>query len=702
MINNLEITNFKAFSHVSIKLAPYTLLSGLNSSGKSTVLQALALLRQAQMTGDDFGPLGHFRGIALNGELVELGTGRDVLHEDYTATPGAEPEIIFSLMSDDGSTYVCRIGYTMDGSYLPVLFDEMGDSHYDLSPDVFSVFSDGFQYLRADRINPAVTYQRSALPFEQDRFLGARGEYTVDVLMTHVDDPVPDGPLRHPAAARPSLSNQAEAWLSEICPGVTLEAAAIEHTDLVRLGFQFRRPGHPVSTPRRPTNVGFGLTYVLPIITACLTAKPGSMILLENPEAHVHPQGQSAMARLTCAAAAAGAQLVVETHSDHILNGLRLAVKRGLLPSRDVALHYFKREDEGIKIESPAIGSDGMLSQWPSGFFDEWDRSLDQLLDLGRSQPPGTKGALVSILLFLNELSCGTPQSSSRVDAVMQDFVALLRYVKHRRPDAVLISSVKRDELELAQGYYVNQWIGAGRKNRDLWQFIRGMQNHAPYSAVLPPGTAEGAEYRVNGVEARGLGAAHIMDGLLVSLGVASTWDTAWVEAICDELDEESKDIVGSQVTVRHAATTGHAQSHEDWIRQSGLSTFRLGIEIWDARADIYPHLQFLPRVQEDLRDLTPEWVIPVANRLASLNEKVEQWDPGKRHAPDWEGNWDGRVTPEAEQRKRLCWFMDLDGEQRLFDLHARFKPHPGRVHLRLIPEESKARIAYVGRKLGI
>lgn len=380
MISNLEITNFKAFAHADVRLAQYTLLSGLNSSGKSTVLQALALLRQGSMAGDDFGPLGHFRGVALNGELLELGTGQDVLHEDFTAASGAEPEIVFRLRSDRGLTYTCRIGYERDGSYLPVVFDEAKDSQYDRS-DLFTVYGDGFQYLRADRINPAVTYQRSALPLERDTFLGARGEYTVDVLRIHLDDPVPDGPLRHPAAVRPSLSDHAEAWLSEICPGVNLEAAAIEHTDLVRLGFQFRRPGHPVSAVRRPTNVGFGLTYVLPIIIACLTATPGSMILLENPEAHVHPQGQSAMARLTCAAAAVGAQLIVETHSDHILNGVRLAVKRGVLRPDDVALHYFSREDDGIKIESPAIGPDGMLSQWPPGFFDEWDRSLDQLLD---------------------------------------------------------------------------------------------------------------------------------------------------------------------------------------------------------------------------------------------------------------------------------------------------------------------------------
>ena len=87
------------------------------------------------------------------------------------------------------------------------------------------------------------------------------------------------------------------------------------------------------------------------------------------------------MARLTCAAAAAGAQVIVETHSDHILNGVRLTVKRGLLPAMDVRLHYFQRHADGIiEITSPVIGSDGMLSHWPTGFFDEWDRGQPMLI----------------------------------------------------------------------------------------------------------------------------------------------------------------------------------------------------------------------------------------------------------------------------------------------------------------------------------
>jgi len=380
MIDRLTISNFKAFASADIRLAPYTLLSGLNSSGKSTVLQALALLRQAKVQGllhDNEGG-----GIPLNGDLVELGTGQDVLHEEHVTAPGAHPEIGFRLSAESVLPYEWRARYGREDDLLPLMVCEPPGSARDFSDEdetAFTLFNQGFQYLRADRINPAVTYPRSHEMSVRRGFLGVRGEYTIDYLRHYQDDAVPFAALHHPEAS-PRLLDQAEAWMSAICPGVRIHAEAIERTDLVRLGFQFTRAGKLTTGQHRPTHVGFGLTYVLPVIVACLTARPGSMILVENPEAHVHPQGQSAMARLTCAAASIGAQLVVETHSDHILNGVRLAVKRGLIPADDVVLHYFRREDDGIRIQSPVMGPDGMLSHWPEGFFDEWDRSLDELL----------------------------------------------------------------------------------------------------------------------------------------------------------------------------------------------------------------------------------------------------------------------------------------------------------------------------------
>ena len=378
MIERLKITNFKAFAKADIPLGSYTLLSGLNSSGKSTVLQSLALIRQAGdylQTYDDSG------GFPLSGDLVQLGTGRDALHEFYDAEPGTEPEIGFQLTAAGQVAGEWRAHYGREDDFLRLSYCFPDDPFTAEELPPLSVFGPGFQYLRADRLNPANTYPRSREMSTRRGFLGTRGEYAADYLHQHQDEPV-NPTVWHDPDGLPKLLDQVCAWLGEICPGVRLQATSIELTDLVRIGFQFTQAGQLNSGFRRPTNVGFGLSYVLPIILACLTAKPGSLLLLENPEAHIHPQGQSAMARLTCAAAATGAQVMVETHSDHILNGVRLAVKRQLLQAEDVVLLYFEREDDGIRIVSPAIGPDGMISQWPQGFFDEWDRSLDQLLDL--------------------------------------------------------------------------------------------------------------------------------------------------------------------------------------------------------------------------------------------------------------------------------------------------------------------------------
>jgi predicted ATPase len=386
MIDNLIITNFKAFDSAEISLAPYTLLSGLNSSGKSTVMQALALLRQADAAGllvDHSRYGGDSAGLPLNGELVELGTGQDILHEDYIAEQGQEPEIGFELTAEPLMSLEFRARYGRQDDLLPLTVCAVPPEIHEVTEGEtgYTLFNPGFQYLRADRINPAVTYPRSHEMAVRRGFLGTRGEFTIDFLRHSQDEVVASEALHHPQASS-RLLDQVEAWLGEICPGVKIDTAAIEQTDLVRLGFEFTRAGRLTTNPRRPTNVGFGLTYVLPVVVACLTARRGAMILLENPEAHVHPQGQSAMARLTCAAASTGAQLVVETHSDHILNGVRLAVKHARLSAEDVRLHYFQRHADGvIKIVSPSIGPDGMLSQWPPGFFDEWDRSLDELLD---------------------------------------------------------------------------------------------------------------------------------------------------------------------------------------------------------------------------------------------------------------------------------------------------------------------------------
>ncbi|WP_329315194.1 AAA family ATPase [Streptomyces sp. NBC_01262] len=380
MLERISITNFKAFARQDIPLAPFTLLTGLNSSGKSTVLQALALLQQSYEAGlldeDD-----DSSGFLLNGELVELGTGQDVRHETYVrGEPSTtdDPDITISV-TRDGSRREWRAQYGREDDLLRLIPSPL-QLHVEPKIDEPPPFGPGFQYLKADRIVPAVSYPRSHDAAIRRGFLGARGEHTVNFLRAHQDDSVKAESLRLPDASSATLLAQTDAWMQRLCPGVNLQAVGIDGTDTVRLSYGFGS-GVSASNRYRPTNVGFGLTYALPIVIACLSAKPGSLILLENPEAHLHPQGQTWLAYLAVAAVAAGAQIIMETHSDHVLNGLRIAVKDGRIPAASTAVHFFRRSGQTAEVISPGMGDDGMLSDWPKGFFDEWENSLDQLLD---------------------------------------------------------------------------------------------------------------------------------------------------------------------------------------------------------------------------------------------------------------------------------------------------------------------------------
>jgi predicted ATPase len=161
----------------------------------------------------------------------------------------------------------------------------------------------------------------------------------------------------------------------------TVRIDDVEGADLVRL--VFLRSGPDVKTePQRATNVGFGLTYSLPIIVACLAAEPGSLLLIENPEAHLHPRAQAVLGRLLAQTVSNGVQVVVETHSDHVLNAVRLAVKSRDVPNANVLVHFLSRASFDLQptLSSLAIGDDGMIETWPAGFFDEFDHALDELL----------------------------------------------------------------------------------------------------------------------------------------------------------------------------------------------------------------------------------------------------------------------------------------------------------------------------------
>lgn len=131
-----------------------------------------------------------------------------------------------------------------------------------------------------------------------------------------------------------------------------------------------------------PQNIGFGVTYTLPIIVLLLKAKKGDVIIIENPETHLHPAAQSEIAKLCCKVASEGVQLILETHSDHFLNAVRVAIKEKIISSDSSQIYFFNKDEENndIIIENIKVNSEGKIEKWPKGFFDEWDLQLEKLL----------------------------------------------------------------------------------------------------------------------------------------------------------------------------------------------------------------------------------------------------------------------------------------------------------------------------------
>ncbi len=367
MIESIRLTNFKCFQQQRVVLKPLTLLAGLNSSGKSTIIQALLLLRQSYL--ENMLPKV---GLTLNGNLVQLGTAKDALFEGANAD-----EIGFELVDDLPAGLNVYFAYREESDVLAV------NSCKD-SGDIWntSLFQDRFQYLRAERLGPRTSFEMSDYAVRHHRQMGSSGEFAVQFLSLFGSEAVELTALRHPASSSNTLKAQVEAWMTEISPGVRLSVKRYSDMDLMAFSVAYSL-GHQVASEEyRPTNVGFGITYALPIVISVLSAKRGNLLVIENPEAHLHPRGQVKMGELLSLAASAGVQVLIETHSDHVLSGIRLAVHGKKTDPTSVALYYSKWEPGG---ESPSVTllnvrDDGRLSDWPEGFFDEFERSMDKLL----------------------------------------------------------------------------------------------------------------------------------------------------------------------------------------------------------------------------------------------------------------------------------------------------------------------------------
>ena len=365
MIKEIKLKNFKCFEEISVEMDYLNLFAGINSMGKSTVIQAILLLRQAYESNclD--------KGIYLNGEYISLGNGYDVLFRD-----SKEDYFLIEVSADD-NTIVGKYEYDKDSDFQAL---EYGEGLKEKR--AINLFGDNFAYISADRLGPQRYYAYSYRKLFDNNSVGNRGEYWASYLAEKgLTEIVSNKNVLIKEIESNVLIYQTQAWLSLISPGIMLQANKYKEAGIVGLQFDVSEGEF------LPLNVGFGLSYVAPIIVALLKAKEGDLVIIENPEAHIHPKGQRMIGDLIARAASGGVQVLVETHSDHVLNGIRLAVKNKIIDRKKTRLNYFYSKQEKTELGvrnvhkkvSPMILDDGGLSSWPEGFFDEWDKAIEDL-----------------------------------------------------------------------------------------------------------------------------------------------------------------------------------------------------------------------------------------------------------------------------------------------------------------------------------
>lgn len=364
MIKEIRVKNFKCFEKISVNFKELNLFTGINGMGKSTLIQAILLFRQTYEKHNS----SDWQRIVLNGHYTNLGTLKDVAYW-YRV----EDDIEISVLEDK---LMWNCTWNEKGINLLLSQEEKNCS------EKGSLMGSGFEYISAERLGPRRYYDNLGNEEYQKFQIGTHGEKAVELLNDIGSNFRIYKNMKHFSENSERLDLQVDAWMSEISPGIKI--SAIPYFDVNLMGLRYAVSSSMGEESANALNMGFGVSYVLPVVVALLKARKGDLVILENPEAHLHPRGQRRIGEMVALAAANGVQIIMETHSDHILNGIRLAVKKKDILSEQIAVNYFYQyvNEKGIPKHdktSPEILEDGSLSNWPDGFFDEWDKAIDEL-----------------------------------------------------------------------------------------------------------------------------------------------------------------------------------------------------------------------------------------------------------------------------------------------------------------------------------
>lgn len=373
MITKIGLRGFKCFNQETrISLKPVTILYGKNGRGKSTISQSLLLLGQSMRWNNSLDRLIINDGFVNQGFFSELinKDSNDLSFEIYIESDTKESVAVCFEAVDQFPEIGALVSQKVNGKETFESLSGSGDGTGSI--DDSSEFSSG---VTSD--NALLQGLKDAIYISADRNGPVNDEKYVYTKPGVIISPIGQNIINVIAEQGPDFSKELERNMSYILSGASLKIYYTQ--DKIELGLNSLDGGQTM----RPINVGFGYSYVLPVIVAAMLAKPGSIVIIENPEAHLHSGAQSRLADfLISSAIKKEFQLILETHSDHVINGLRIASKFGkIIPTDSVILHF----SHGVDTVTPEIreitcDAQGNLSDFPDDFMDEWTKQLLELV----------------------------------------------------------------------------------------------------------------------------------------------------------------------------------------------------------------------------------------------------------------------------------------------------------------------------------
>lgn len=350
MLKKITIQNFKCFLNAEIRLSSLNLFVGANSSGKSSANQALRLCldnaakpqgKESLMTSTD----------KKTGRFSELSS---FLTTDKTFS--------ITLATDAGEL---KTNYTFGDDARSTTKVQLQSVPISLAAELTEMV---VFYLPANRDSAKDTFPMN---MEAESSIGTNGEYVIDYYVHHAGDVLDESVISDTSLK--TLEGQVNYWLRQLT-GYTLKVLPQGESFVVSYK---NASGREI----RPYHVGTGVSYISAMLIICLSMAKNDLVIIENPEIHLHPKAQAVMVDFFSFIARSGRQMLVETHSDHLFNGIRRLIAQKQLSKEECSIYFFKQQPNSESVPVFIELTDkGRMTRYEKGLFDQFDDDLDILL----------------------------------------------------------------------------------------------------------------------------------------------------------------------------------------------------------------------------------------------------------------------------------------------------------------------------------